>query len=171
MKSVLFSEIVHAPRASGLLGRLSPLAVYGAGAALALPLLVLVLRRYGPGAPLASIVLPLLAVLALPLCAVAPGRLEIRTRFDARHMHSPLDDALGTLGYTRVNASADRIRYACGGAWRRRTHDLNVRMGAHTLDITGPIPTLRALQAALAAPGLVGTARQGNCCRCNANQR
>ena len=151
MKSVLFSEIVHAPRAAGLLGRRSPLAVYGVGAAIAMPLLVLALRRYAPSLPLATIVLPLLLLLALPLCLGTPGRLEIRTRFDARHLHAILDSTLDALGYVRVHADPDRIRYANGAAtsWHRRTQGLSVRVGAHTLDLVGPIPTLRALQAAL----------------------
>jgi hypothetical protein len=162
MKSVLFSEIVHAPRASGLLGKLSPLAVYGFGAAIAMPLLVLALRSYGPDAPLAAIVLPLLVLLALPLCAGTPGRLEIRTRFDARHMRQTLDGALGTLGYVQSIGAPDRLRYvrATPVSWRIRTQGIHVRVNAHSLEVIGPVPTLRALQAVLggapAAPALSG---------------
>ena len=150
MKSVMFSEIVGAPRRVGLRG-LSPLAAYGLTLAIGTPLLVLALRLLDPGAPLAYIVLPVLAGLALPLCTPAPGRLDISTRFEARHLRATLDSALGDLGYAQVCAGPDRIRYATGGrAWRARS--LSVRVRPHALEVIGPIRTLRALQAALAGP-------------------
>lgn len=150
MKSVLFSDIVGAPRRAGL-RRLAPLAAYGLTLLLGTPLLVLALRLLDPGAPLAYIVLPVLAGLALPLCTPAAGRLDISTRFDARHLRPTLDSALADLGYAQVCAGPDRIRYATAGrAWRART--LSVRVQPHVLEVVGPIPTLRALQAALAGP-------------------
>lgn len=150
MKSVMFSQIVGAPRRSGLRG-LSPLAAYGLTLAVGTPLLVLALRLVDPGAPLACIVLPVLAGLALPLCAPAPGRLDVSTRFDARHLRAKLDSALADLGYAQVCAGPDRIRYASAGrTWRARS--LSVRIRPHVLEVIGPIPTLRALQAALAGP-------------------
>ena len=150
MKSVMFSEIVGAPRRSGLRG-LSPLAAYGLTLAIGMPLLVLALRLLDPGAPLAYIVVPVLAGLALPLCTPAPGRLDVSTRFDARYLRATLDSALGDLGYAQVCAGPDRIRYATAGrAWRARS--LSVRVKPHVLEVVGPIPTLRALQAALAGP-------------------
>ena len=150
MKSVMFSEIVGAPRRLGLRG-LSPLAAYGLTLAIGMPLLVLLLRLLDPGAPLAYIVPPVLAGLALPLCMSAPGRLDVSTRFDARHMRATLDSALGGMGYAQVCAGPDRIRYATNGsAWRARS--VSVRIRPHVLEVVGPIPTLRALQAALAGP-------------------
>jgi hypothetical protein len=150
MKSVMFSEIVGAPRRAGLRG-LAPLAAYGLTLAIGMPLLVLVLRLLDPGAPLAYIVLPVLAGLALPLWAPPPGRFDVSTRFDARYLRATLDSAMGEMGYTQVCAGPDRIRYATNGsAWRARS--VSVRIRPHVLEVVGPIPTLRALQAALAGP-------------------
>ncbi len=118
MKSVTFSEIVKAPPA-GLRG-LSPLTAYGLTLAVGMPLLVLALRAFDPDAPLAAIVLPLLAGLALPLGASAPGRLDVGTRFDARHMRATLDASLTALGFHAMSTGPDRIRYLKAGAspWR-----------------------------------------------------
>jgi hypothetical protein len=151
MKSVMFSEIVHAQRGAGCLRGLSPLTAYGLTVALGMPLLVLALRALDPGAPLAVIVLPMLAGLALPLWAGTPGRLEVSTRFDAAHMHDTLDEALAALGYAVASARPGQLRYASktGSAWRARTHMVTIRIHAHTLEVIGPIPTLRALQRAL----------------------
>jgi hypothetical protein len=151
MKSVMFSEIVGAPRRIGLRGLrgLSPLAAYGLTLAIGLPLLVLLLCLADPAAPLALIVLPVLAGLVLPLCTSAPGRLDVSTRFHARHMRSTLDSALGAMGFTEVCAGPDRIRYVKAGARAWRAQSVNVRICPHVLEVIGPIPTLRALQAAL----------------------
>ncbi len=148
MKSVTFSEIVGAPHA-GLRG-LSPWAAYGLTLAIGMPLLVLALRAFDPDVPLAGIVLPVLAGLALPLCARAPGRLDISTRFHACHMRTTLDSALGEMGFIQASNGFERIRYVKAGpsAWRGQA--VNVRIGQHSLEVVGPIPTLRALQAALA---------------------
>lgn len=153
MKSVMFSEIVHAHRGAGGLRGLSPLTAYGLTVAAGMPLLVLALRAFDPGAPLAVIVLPMLAGLVLPLWAGTPGRLEVSTRFDAIHMRHTLGEVLAALGYVESEAGAapGRIRYvmSTGNAWRNRGQRVHVRIHAHALDVVGPIPTLRALQHAL----------------------
>lgn len=148
MKSVTFSDIVGAPRFH--LHGLSPLTAYGLTLAIGMPLLVLALRAFDPDAPLAAIVLPVLAGLALPLSASAPGRLDVGTRFDARHMRVTLDASLTALGFHAMSASADRIRYMKAGASPWRAHSVSVRIHPHSLEIVGPIPTLRRLQALLA---------------------
>ena len=149
MKSVMFSEIVQAPRYAALRG-LTPLTAYGLTLAVGTPLLVLALHAAFPDAPLASIILPVLAGLGLPLCISAPGRLEVNTRFDACHMRATLGTTLGEMGFIEAGASPERIRYvkAGSGAWRAQA--VSVRIRAHTLEVTGPIPALRTLQAALA---------------------
>jgi hypothetical protein len=149
MKSVMFSEIVGAPRRAGLRG-LSPLVAWGLTMAVVMPLLVLALRLAAPGTPLACIVLPVLAGLALPLCTSAPGRLDVSTRFHARHMRTTLDATLGAMGFTQVCAGPDRIRYVKAGVRAWRAQSVSVRIRPHLLEVVGPIPTLRALQAALA---------------------
>ncbi|MBD8532874.1 MULTISPECIES: hypothetical protein [unclassified Massilia] len=149
MKSVMFSEIVQAPRHAALRG-LTPLTAYGLTLAVGTPLLVLALRAAFPDAPLAIIVLPVLAGIALPLCASAPGRLDISTRFDACHMRATLGSALGEMGFIETSAGPERIRYVKAGAGPWRAQAVSVRIRTHALEVTGPIPTLRTLQAALA---------------------
>ena len=157
MKSVMFSKVTPARRSAGLaglLGTLSPLTAYGLTVALGLPLLVGAMHLFDPGAPLACIVLPVLAGLALPLCASAPGRLDVNTRFDACHMASALDTTLASLGYVRTDAGADNglLRYVktARPSWRNRAQSVNIKVHAHALEVIGPIPVLRALQKALA---------------------
>lgn len=149
MKSVMFSEIVQAPRRIGLRG-LTPLTAYGLTLAIGMPLLVLALRAAAPETPLALIVLPVMAGLALPLCTSAPGRLDVNTRFHAHHMRATLDTTLGEMGFTEASAGPDRIRYVMAGTRAWRAQSVSVRIRPHALEVTGPIPTLRALQAVLA---------------------
>ena len=163
MKSVMFSEIVHAHRGAGglrALRGLPPLVAYGLTVAIGMPLLVLVLRALDPGAPLAVIVLPMLAGLALPLWAGTPGRLDICTRFDAVHMRHTLNEALATLGYVEASAPPGQVRYVSrtGNAWRARGQMVNVRIHPHALEVIGPIPILRALQEALSGAASVPAA-------------
>ena len=148
MKTVTFSEIVGAPLA-GLRG-LSPLTAYGLTLAIGAPLLVLALRMLDPDAPLACIVLPVLAGLALPLCTSAPGRLDVSTRFGASQMRATLDAALAALGFVSSNAGPDRIRYVKTGTSAWRAQSVSVRIRPHSLEVVGPIQTLRSLQALLA---------------------
>lgn len=153
MKSVMFSEVVRSSRGGGLLRGLSPLTAYGLTVAIGLPLLVLALHLFDPSAPLAFIVLPVLAGLALPLYASTPGRLDVNTRFDACHMSMTLDATLASLGYARCEAGPGLLRYArtARSSWRTRMHTVNVRVHSHALEVIGPIPVLRALQKALAS--------------------
>ena len=152
MKSVMFSEVMPAPRRPCLLRTLSPLTAYGLTLAIGMPLLVVAMHLLAPTAPLAYIVLPVLAGLVLPLCAHAPGRLEVSTRFDACHMASTLDATLDSLGYARGKSAPGLLRYVktARPTWRNRAHNVNVRVHAHALEVIGPVPVLRALQKALA---------------------
>lgn len=166
MKSVMFSEIMRTHRGGSWLRSLSPLTAYGLTVAIGMPLLVLALRVLDPDAPLAAIVLPMLAGLALPLWAGTPGRLEVNTRFDAIHMRPTLDEVLMALGYVESGTSQGQLRYASknASAWRARGQMVSVRIRPHSLDIIGPVPTLRALQQALSgaasAPAAPESARR-----------
>ncbi|XYJ11080.1 hypothetical protein ACSUZJ_03590 [Telluria sp. B2] len=153
MKSVMFSEVVRSNQGGGWLRSLPPLAAYGLTVAIGMPLLVLALHLFDPTAPLALIVLPVLAGLALPLCASTPGRLDVNTRFDASHMSMTLDSTLSSLGYARCEAGPGLLRYVrtARPSWRARTQTVNVRVHAHALEVVGPIPVLRSLQKALAS--------------------
>ncbi len=153
MKSVMFSEVVRSNSGGGFLRSLSPLTAYGLTLVIGLPLLVLALHLFDPKAPLAVIVLPALAGLALPLCVSAPGRLDVNTRFDASHMSMTLDSTLASLGYARCEAGPGLLRYVrtTRPSWRTRTQTVNVKVHAHALEVIGPIPVLRSLQKALAS--------------------
>lgn len=119
MKSVMFSEIDHAHRDVGGL------------------------RALCGQSPVAG--------LALPFWAGRPGRFDVRTRFDAVHMRHTLSEVLAALGYAEASATPGQLRYVsrAGNAWRTRAQKVNVRIDSHVLEITGPIPILRALQEAL----------------------
>ena len=120
--------------------------------------LVLALRALAPAAPLACIVLPVLAGLAVPLCVNTPGRLEVNTRFDASHMRATLDASLTALGFHAMYTGPDRIRYLKAGASPWRAQSVSVRIHPHSLEVVGPIPTLRNLQALLAGTATVPAA-------------
>jgi len=153
MKSVTFSEVVRSNTGGGFLHGLSPLTAYGLTLVIGLPLLVVALHLFDPTAPLAAIVLPVLAGLAVPLCISAPGRLDVNTRFDASHMSMTLDSTLASLGYARCEASPGLLRYVktTRPSWRTRAQTVNVKVHAHALEVIGPIPVLRSLQRALAS--------------------
>ena len=153
MKSVMFSEVVRSNTGGGFLRGLSPLTAYGLTVAVGMPLLVLALHLFDPAAPLAVIVLPVLAGLALPLCISAPGRLDVNTRFDACHMSMTLDATLAGLGYARCEAGPGLLRYVKirRPFWRTRGQTVNVKVHAHALEVIGPVSVLRALQKALAS--------------------
>jgi len=151
MKSVMFSEVMPTTASAGRLRTLSPLTAYGLTVAVGMPLLVIAMHLFDPTAPLAYIVLPVLAGLAVPLCTSVPGRLEVSTRFDASHMSSTLDATLASLGYVRGQADDGLMRYAkpARRGWRNRAQNVNIRVHAHALEVIGPIPVLRAVQRAL----------------------
>ena len=153
MKAFMFSEVVRSNQGGGWLRGLPPLTAYGLTVAAGMPLLVLALHLFDPTAPLALIVLPVLAGLALPLCVSAPGRLDVNTRFDASHMSMTLDSTLASLGYARCEAGPGLLRYVktTRSSWRPRAQTVNVKVHAHALEVVGPIPVLRALQRALAS--------------------
>lgn len=153
MKSVSFSEVVyaseaaHAPQAPGA-RRLWPFWLF-LGSAMAA--IVLFMHWLDPGAPLAYIVLPVLAGGLLPVWALIPARFEAATRFEARHLVNAVEEALLGLGYERVPGAPDVLLYRSRktgvSPWPRRQVSVSVR--AHALDIAGPAMTLRALQQSL----------------------
>ena len=153
MKSVMFSEVMRSNQGGGWLRGLSPLTAYGLTVAVGMPLLVLALHLFDPSAPLALIVLPVLAGLALPLSASVPGRLDVNTRFDASHMSMTLDSTLASLGYARCEAAPGLLRYVktTRPSWRTRAQTVNVKVHAHALEVIGPVPVLRSLHKALAS--------------------
>jgi hypothetical protein len=117
--------------------------------ALGLPALIFAFHQLDPGAPLPFIVLPVLAGGVAPMLALRPGRFEVSTRFDAQHLVRTLETTLGGLGFERVGQRAGTVRYRTQGArWMEKEIAVTVR--AHSIEVSGPVPALRALQAQLA---------------------
>jgi hypothetical protein len=155
MKSVTFSEVVRANDRSRLLNPVRSwrqLALFGVTLAIGLSLLMLVLHLVKPATPLAWIVLPVLAGGLLPVFAAVPGRFEVSTRFDARHMVGTLDETLGSLGFAPAAHAPGAVRYRSRDAgWRGwGSAEVAVTVREHALEVVGPIDTLRALQQRLA---------------------
>ena len=155
MKSVTFSEVVRADERARLLNPVRPsrqLALFGVTLASGLSLLMLVLHLVKPDTPLAYIVLPALAGGLVPVFAAVPGRFEVSTRFDARHMVGTLDETLASLGFAPAAQAPGAVRYRSREAlWRGwRSTEVTVTVRAHALEVVGPIDTLRVLQQRLA---------------------
>lgn len=150
MKSVTFSEIVRIHERPFFLRRPATwrqLFPWAATLAVGLPLLMLVLHAIAPETPLPFIVLPALVGGLLPVAMIGPGRFEMRTRFDAHHMIRTLDEALVSLGYRRTASDPDRISYFRPQPWLRgREGSIEVAVQPHTLQVVGPVGSLRLLQ-------------------------
>jgi hypothetical protein len=149
MKSVTFSDIERVPeqaRSHFPLGMPQRMAVLLVTMMVGLPALMFAFHVFDPAAPLAYIVLPILAGGLLPMTQMMPGRFEVMTRFDACHMVCTLDDALGRLGYTPAERAPGAVRYRARGG-----KEIAVTVRAHALEVTGPMPALRALRRQMAA--------------------
>jgi hypothetical protein len=159
MKSVTFSQVMYAhgpapaPSANRPRRRLLSFALL---MVLGLASLVALFHRLDPGAPLALIVVPVLAGGLLPLVALMPARFEVSTRFEAHHLLQSIEESLAERGYERIPMPPGQLRYRPKGGllarWPAREIDLTLR--AHLLCITGPAATLRALRKCLGAQPL-----------------
>jgi len=151
MKSVTFSDIERVQARSRALPslpslhRLSTLALL---LALGLPVLMIAFHLLDPTAPLGYIVIPVLLGGLLPATQVLPGRFEVTTRFDACHMVLTMDEALGKLGYEQAERAPGSVRYRARNArWPRwLDKEITVNVREHALEVTGPVPALRALR-------------------------
>ncbi len=154
MKSVTFSEIVRIhdqPFFLGQCGTWRQLLPWVLTLALGLPLLMLVLHFIDPETPLSFIVLPALAGGLMPVAMMGPGRFEMNTRVDARHMISTLDEALTSLGYRRTASETDHISYFRPRPWLRgREGAIEVDVTPNALQVVGPVGSLRLLQQRIA---------------------
>jgi hypothetical protein len=151
MKSVTFSDIEpvqgrsrHLPNLR-FVRRLASLALL---LALGLPALMIAFHLLDPTAPLAYIVVPVLLGGLLPVTQVLPGQFRVTTRFDACHMVGTLDEALARLGYVQAQRSPGTVRYRARGArwpsWLNK--EIEVTVKPHALEVTGPMPALKALR-------------------------
>jgi hypothetical protein len=146
MKSVTFSEVLPAGPAGPVR---SGVTWFALTLALGLPALMFAFHQLDPGAPLPFIVLPVLAGGVAPMLALRPGRFEVSTRFEAQHLVRSLETTLGELGFERVGQRAGTVHYRTQGArWLEKEIAVTVR--AHSIEVSGPVPALRALQAQLA---------------------
>jgi len=150
MQSVIFSEIVRVRERPSFLRRAATwrqLFPWALTLALGLPLLMLALHAIAPETPLHFIVLPALAGGLMPVAMMSPGRFEMRTRVNAEHMLDALDNALVSLGYHRTAADPERISYFRPQPWLSgREGAIEVAVKPHTLQVVGPVGSLRLLQ-------------------------
>jgi hypothetical protein len=148
MKSVTFSDIERVPeqaRSRSPSGVPQRVMVLAATLALGLPALMFAFHVFDPAAPLAYIVLPVLAGGLLPMAHMMHGRFEVMTRFEACHLVCTLDEALGRLGYAPAERAPGAVRYRARGG-----KEIAVTVRAHALEVTGPVPALRALRRQMA---------------------
>ena len=146
MKSVTFSDIERVPeqarRRPSSLGLPQPAVRLALTLALGLPALMIAFHQFDPDAPLAYIVLPILAGGLLPMAAqMMTGRFQVTTRFDACHLVVTLDEALGRLGYAPAERIPGAVRYRARGG-----KEIAVTVREHVLEVTGPVRALRALR-------------------------
>jgi hypothetical protein len=149
MKSVTFSDIERVPeqaRRRFPLGVPQGMVVLAVTMVLGLSALMFAFHVFDPSTPLAYIVLPVLAGGLLPMAQMMPGRFEVMTRFDACHLVCTLDEALGRLGYAPAERTPGTVRYRTRGG-----KEIAVNVRAHALEVTGPVPALRALRRQMAA--------------------
>jgi hypothetical protein len=149
MKSVTFSDIERVPeqaRRRSPLGVPQGMVLLAVTMVLGLSALMFAFHVFDPSAPLAYIVLPVLAGGLLPVAQMMPGRFEVMTRFDACHLVCTLDEALGRLGYAPAERAPGTVRYRTRGG-----KEIAVNVRAHALEVTGPVPALRALRRQMAA--------------------
>jgi len=151
MKSVTFSDIERAPDKALFLPTLLSmrgLMVAVTTLGLGLPALMMAFHLLDPTAPLGYIVLPVLLGGLLPMMQVLPGRLQVKTRFDACHLVGTLDDAMDKLGYTQAGRAPGTVHYrARTERWSHwQPKDIAVTVRDHALEVTGPVGALRELR-------------------------
>lgn len=149
MKSVTFSDIERIQGLSRSLPSLQAIqrpATLALLLALGLPALMIAFHLLDPTAPLGYIVVPVLLGGLLPATAqMLPGRFEVTTRFDACHMVLTLDEALSKLGYEQAERAPGSVRYSARWPhWLGK--DITVHVRDHALEVSGPVPALRALR-------------------------
>lgn len=147
MKSVTFSDIERVPELArpAVLASKQRILLLGLTLALGLTAMMFAFHLFDPAAPLAYIVLPVLAGGLLPMAHMMPGRLEVMTRFEACHLVCTLDEAVGRLGYAPAERAPGAVRYRTRGG-----REIAVTVRAHALEVTGPVPVLRALRRQMA---------------------
>jgi len=155
MKSVMFSDIVRVPdrpRSPFAPSFARRLVAFSLAFALGLPALVVALHLMDPTAPLALIVVPVMVGSLLPLAGALPARLDVTTRFHARHLVGALDNALAELGYTATVRTPRSLHYCARvSRWRAwRAKDVTVTVYDHVVELSGPVTVLRALRRQMA---------------------
>jgi hypothetical protein len=153
MKSVTFSDIepirYQAPRPSVRAQRLAPLVL---ALVLGWSALAFGLHLVEPATPLGYIVLPVMLGGLLPLLRELPGHLQVSTRFNACHLVGTLDETMDRLGYAPAERSPGTVRYRRRPRrWVRQPQcEVAVTVRDHVLEVTGPVPALRALRKRMA---------------------
>jgi hypothetical protein len=155
MKSVTFSEIErvrHQARPLPTLLSMRRVSTLALTLALGLPALMIAFHLLDPSAPLGYIVVPVLLGGLLPMAQVLPGRLQVSTRFEACHLVGTLDEAMAKLGYAPAERAPGAVRYrARAERWPQlQNREIEVTVRDHALEVTGPMPALRALRRQMA---------------------
>lgn len=155
MKNVTLSQVTraHAPyRFLCPIRSRRQLVAFGIFLLFGLPVIALLLKLLDPSAPLAYILVPALVGGSLPMFAVLPARLSMVTRFHAGHLIHTLDETIQSLGYARSETTAAGARYHTMQprwlAWKE--NDIAVTVRDHSIEISGPVCAMRALQEKLA---------------------
>jgi len=118
---------------------------------LGLALIVVVLMLLDPSAPLAYIVIPVVAGGLFPVFIALPARFEVMTRFHAEYFARTLDRTLASMGYVpRSDAPGPTRYYRRQAGWLRwKENDIAVTVREHAIGVNGPVFALRALQQRL----------------------
>lgn len=154
MKSVTLSQVV---RAHDSYRFLCPIQSWGQFTSLAcalvpgLALIAMLFMALDPTAPLAYIVIPVIAGGLLPVFAALPARFEVNTRFHAQHFAAPLDETIQSMGYAPdvTSAGATRCYNRHGYLLRWKENQITVTVREHAISIRGPVFALRLLQQKL----------------------
>jgi hypothetical protein len=162
MQNALVTDIVRLRRSRFALQSWRQLGRLALTLAVGLPVIMLVFHLLDPDAPLAYIVVPVLAGGLLPLFISPPGRFEITTLADTSQLAEELDTRFTELGYRNVHKASGAMRYRARKqawlGWQGRQFEVTVR--GQSLDVTGPVAILQALQRHI-APYLVPPSARG----------
>lgn len=155
MKNVTCSRVVRLRHGSGVVHAVGPMRqmmMLGLTLAIGVPAIIFTFHLLDPGAPLGYIVFAVLAGSFAPVMAMLPARLEVESRFEARHLVGTLDDSLGALGYAQASRASSAVQYCTRQPqWRAfGANDIAVTVSDHRLEIVGPFSTLCALKQRMA---------------------
>lgn len=155
MKSVSMSQVVRAHDPVRFLYPIqswSQLISLALTLAVGLTLIATLCMAIDPAAPVAYIVIPVLAGGLAPVFAALPARFQVVTRFHAHYFLKTLDETILSMGYIPAVSDADRTRSYQPRArlFRWKENAIEVSVTEHAITVGGPVFALRMLQQRLA---------------------